>query len=375
LSHARFPARSAGSRPRVRPQSQRYRVVTSDAHGGFGISSDAWTALKADPAGYLKPRINTALAQGIAGFTTAQDGSSVLAVGGTPLQIYSKNGTLGVRSTAPLSLASITLTADARVDLASFTPSLDFGFTFGAFTLSVTGGRVRVNAPPWLPSLSLLPPPSAAELETALTRAVPRLLLSSAASAVFEAALGSGVRVVAIDPILESFGKHLISADTLGNGDTFDPAKVSDLLRAIAELAGLPAGPGLALPGNFALTASGTDVLKLTLATTAPLGGVADVQLSASIDRSLSVSPSGTLALHVGPLGNWDSLTVAFGVDRGGVSLSLAPQATPPIAPIQLLPTFSGLGSLAGAAARALLPAALDALADSAGPSTVRVMS
>ena len=47
-------------------------------------------------------------------------------------------------------------------------------------------------------------------------------------------------------------------------------------MQFIGNLAGLPAGPGLTLPGNLQLTASGAgtdaDPAKIQLATTAPIG-------------------------------------------------------------------------------------------------------
>src|SRR5439155_500991 len=71
----------------------------------------------------------------------------------------------------------------------------------------------------------------------------------------------------------------------------------------------------------------------------------------------------GLLSLHVllGGVGSsvWKGVTIAFGGSPAGVTLSLTPDGA--TSAIQILPTFSGLGTLA-AGATALLPAALDAL-------------
>ena len=69
--------------------------------------------------------------------------------------------------------------------------------------------------------------------------------------------------------------------------------------------------------------------------------------------------------------GPWKQVAVAFGVSSAGVTLSITPVTTPtPTPPIQILPTFSGLGSSAGAA-EALLLQVLDAVVTAIGPSTV----
>ena len=351
-------------------------ITTADPHGGFGISNDAWTALTTDAAGFLTPRLKTALTQSLAGFSASSDGTYAISLAAAPFQVYIRNDTAGIRTGAPFAFGgSGSLNVDAGLAISTLTPSFNLAFSFGAATLTYSAGRLTLAAPPWLDSLSLFPVPSAADLSSVFSRAVPRILLSSAAAALIEGALGPTFSVGAIDAFLESPGKSLLSSSALGDGSFLDASKITSLLQLIAAAAGSPAGPGLALPGNLQLTATGGDPLQLQLSTTAPLGGVVDLQLAALIDHALHVTPAGALTLHVAPLGKWQSLSVAFGVNASGVTLTVAPQATPPdpaIAPIQLLPTFSGLGSLAGAAAQALLPAALDALVDAIGPSVLR---
>src|SRR5262249_11176799 len=160
-------------------------------------------------------------------------------------------------------------------------PSLDLSLTLGAATLRYeqSTGRLTLTAKPWLDSLTLVPVPSAADLSVAFSRAVPRVLLSSAASALLEAVLGAGVNIAALDRLLEDPGSALVAADALGNGTSLDGAKITNLLQQIASTAGFPAGPGLSLPGNLQLTAAGTAPVQLQLSTTAPLGDVLDLQL------------------------------------------------------------------------------------------------
>ena len=351
-------------------------IATPDIHGGIGISADAWTALTADPSGFLAPRLKSALASGLAGFAGASDGSYAVSIGSSPVQLYVQNGTVGIRTTTALQLGEAgSASVDARISVSDFHPALDLSVSLGAATLTYAqSGHLSLSAPPWIDSLSLLPAPSASDLSAALNRAIPRVLLSGAMSAVLESVLGPGLRVPPLDRLFENPGKVLVAADALGNGTSLDGSRISLLLTAIANAAGLPTGPGLALPGNLQLTASGADPVQLQLSTTSPLGGIVDLQVSSEIDKSLHVKPAGTIALHLNLPGTWGAATITFGASDSGVSLVVAPEVpapNPPVPPIQLLPTFGGLGALMGAA-DALLPAALNELVDALGPSTLR---
>ena len=344
-------------------------IAAPDAHGGVGISADAWTALSADPSAYLAPRLNAALSGAVAGFSGT--GPFTRAIGDSPFEVYVTGGTIGIRTTAALSLGDFgSAQVDAALTMPGFTPSLDFTLGLGAAALTYDQSKrtLTFGAPPWVDAVTLLPGPSAAALSTALNRAVPRLLLSSALSALLEAALGPDFSVGPLDRFFESPGKALVSAEALGNGTALDGTRITALLDAIGSTMGLPPGPGLSLPGNLVVTAAGSSPAQIQLSTTAPLGDVLDLQLTASIDSTFHVTPSGTASLHLALPGTWGNATVAFGVDTAGVSLSIT-SATGPA--IQLLPTFSGLASLAGRAA-ALLPAALDQLSEAMGPSTLR---
>jgi hypothetical protein len=346
-------------------------VTATDSAQGVGISADALSALTADPAGFLAQRVRSALDRGLAGFMTSAGTGSTLPFVTTPFELYVDGPTIGLRTSGAWPLGPIgSATIDARLSLPALTPALDLSMTLGAVTLaySQASGTVTLTAPPWIDSLTLFP--TAAGLPAALNRAVPRLLLSSASSALIEASIGPGLSVAAIDAFLEAPGVHARSSSSFGNGSSLDASKITALLQTIAAAAGMPPGQGLSLPGNIQVTASGVDDVTLQFGTTAPIGGVCSFDLSARIDGAFHVSPAGAISLRV-PLPSglaWTAVTLTFGVAESGISLAFAPDAAPPIAPIQLLPNFSGLGALAGAA-DSLLPSALDALVNALGPS------
>ena len=353
---------------------QKLNVAVPDPrpNGGVGISADAFNAILADAASYFGPRLVPALNEvatappGLAGLVGPPGGPWVMQIAGLPLQVYLESGPLrlGLR-TSGLPLASnATLRFDASVTLPGLAPALDAAFQIGAFTLSYsqTTGRLTASAEPWLAPLDLVPTPSSAALTAVLNDALPRLLFSAAAGAILEGLLGPGVQIGPLDTLFSATGDFLHRPSSLGKGDGsggLDVAKLTTLLQAINRLAGFPVGPGLSLPGGLQLTASG-DPAQFQLGTTAAIGGVLGVALTATIDHLHHVTPGGTLSLTTPLTGNWPAVTITFGVDPPDVSLVVAPEG---VTPIQILPTFSGLGVLRGAA-EALLPAALDALVD-----------
>ena len=387
---------------------QALNVAVVDSHGGIGISADAFNAITADAAGYLGTQLTAALnaATSFAGFTattvvipsrgTTATPEWTLPIRGLPLEIYvlPNPWTVGLRtksagtSSTGWSIApNTTITLDANVAVPAFTPTIDATFTLGAFALhwSSANSQLTASAQPWLAPLTLLPPPSASTLQAALSNALPRLLFSGAASAVLEALVGPGLTIPPIDTFFTSMSSVLTQARALGNtaGTGLDSAKLTKLLQFIANLAGLPAGPGLTLPGDLQLTASGAgtdaDPVKVQLATTAPIGNVLDLTGGVSFDKLIHPSPTGSIALTIPPgagtlPGPWSKVTVTFGVSAAGVTLSIAPASSPATPPIQILPTFSGLGALAGAA-EALLPQVLDAAVTAIGPSTVMTLT
>jgi large repetitive protein len=334
-------------------------ITVADPHGGVALSLDTFRALTTDPKGYLGPRLGPALTQTL--------------VLPDPFHFYVDGSTAGVRtdSIAFSSLAGASV--DARVSLTSLQPSLDLTFTVGSATLQFahSTGRLTLVAPPWIDPLVLIPLPPASQIEAAFKHAIPRLLLSAAASAAIEAALETDVGIGPLVALLEDPGAFLVSTSALGDGRCLDAGRITNLLETIADLRGVVASPQLALPAGLQLGATGSDPVEVAISTATPIGGILDLQLAARIDCSRHVTPAGAATLNLALPGSWPSLAIAFGVDPSGVSLILTPQTDPPIAPIQLLPKFSGLGPLLGTAA-ALLPSALDKLVDAVDPSTLR---
>jgi hypothetical protein len=354
---------------------QSLKIVVPDSHGGMGISADAWNAITANAGIFLSSSLGTALGSGsFGGFTGPSGGPWTVALPGLPLEIYVAGPpwSAGLRTT-PAGVGGIalatntTLGFDASIAFAGFTPKLDAQLAISAFTLAFSSatGRLTASAQPWLAPLQLVPKPSAPTLTATLNNTLPRLLFSGAASALFESIVGVDFPVGPLDSFFNAPTQGIGSPTSLGGtGGGLDPAKVAQLLQAINGFLGSGAGNAWTLPGGLQLSVSGSntpaDPTTLLLATTARFGGVLDLGVSLAFDQHLHVTPGGTIAVTVSPLpgGTWTSVAVNFGVSPAGITLSVTPQ---PGSTVQLLPTVSGLSSLA-AAATALLPAALDAI-------------
>jgi hypothetical protein len=354
-------------------------IAVPDPQGIMGISADAWNAINVDVGSYLGPRLAPALDQRIAGFIGPSGGPWSLPVASLPLALYVSTtpGVVGLRTvpagTGSLPLASdVSLAIDGSISVPGFAPSLTASFRLGALGLDWSDNTLTVEALPWLAPFTLLPAPAPAALEAELDGVLPRLLFSGAASAILEGILGPGFQVPPIDTFFSSTGQVLSGSSAFGDGTGgLVAAKINNLLQLIGSAVRLPAGPGLSLPGGLSLAARGSggaaDPVALHLSTTAPLGGVVGMDLAAAFDRSLHVTPSGTLSLDLPLPGTWTGLTVAFGASPAGASLSVAPKLAG-VAPIEILPTFSGLGDSLRGALEALLPRALDELVAALGP-------
>ncbi len=349
-------------------------IAVPDPHGGTGISGDAFAAIQTDPAGYIVPQLLNAftLPGGVLGIIGPAGGPWVLPVAAGPFEIYVSNGAgwrIGVRVPSPAQITfggTAALSFDASLTIAGLAPSLDLSFNVAALTITATsGGQVSISAPPWLDPLQL--PPTASALQTALEQAIPRILLSSAVTALFESVLGPLFRVAPIDKLLGAPGSTMKGSGSLGNGTGLDSGKINSLLDTIGSALGLP-GPGLGLPGGLRLQASGTEPVTISLSATTPIGGVLTFDLDANIDSQLHMTPAGTLSVAVPVPAPWNTITVTFGISAAGVTLAFAPQGIPAI---QLLPAFSGFGALLGAA-ETLLPTALDALANALPASALK---
>ena len=205
----------------------------------------------------------------------------------------------------------------------------------------------------------LWPSPSIDDLASHFNEGLPRLLMSGALGAVL-GDLVPGLDMTALEQLLQAPGTFLTSAGALGlDGGGLDAGKLGGLLATLNSVAGLPAGPGLQLPGGISIEAAAGSTpgsATLTIATTAPIGGILQVALTAEVDSLRHVAPGGSITLETPLTGTWPHVSITFGVGASGVTLVVTPQGT---APITLLPAFSGLGALRGAAA-ALLPQALD---------------
>ena len=361
-------------------------IAVPDPHGGVGISADAFAAIQSDAAGYLGSKLASAFDAGVPGFSGPAGGPWSSQLGSFPVEVYlSQNPwSIGLRTSAGVAYTiagNAGFVFDGSLVLPSFQPKLDAGFLIGALSVvwSSATRQLIATASPWLAPITLIPPPSSATLQAALNDALPRLLFSAATSAIFESLMGPQFKVPPLDMFFSSTSGSVSQPSALGNssGSGLDSGRVTQLLQIINTALGFAPGPGLSLPGGLQLTASGagTDASPTTLqlATTALIGGVLGVTTGVSFDSLWHVKPSGSITLTIPlPGTGWTGLTITFGASDAGVSLVLAPQAAG-VAPIQILPTFSGLGALAGAA-EALLPQALDALVAAIGTSTVMTL-
>lgn len=340
----------------------------------ISLSAEAFAAIQVDAASFLVPRILNGLSSsnGLVGFSGPAVGPWALPVGSKGLQAYIAHTTgweLGLRIAPPHSItfgSTASLSFDARIRVPQLKPELDLQFIVAGTTIAYSnGGQVTVSAPPWLDPLTL--PPSAPALKTALEKAIPRILLSSAVTSLLEGMLGPVFHIAPIDKFIGAPGSTLAGSGSLGTGSAFDATKINQLLQMIGTAISAPAGPGLTLPGKLQLTAAGADPLVFTLGTTERLNGILDLAVTLGIDSLRHVTPGGTASLHLPLPGTWGDIVITFGVSQAGVTLIVTPTGTPPI---QLLPTFSGLGALAAGGA-SLLPAALDELAGALPPSTI----
>ncbi len=348
-------------------------VAVPDPHvaGSFGLSADAWSAIALDAGSYLGPRLGAALNTGIAGFTGT--GPWTLGVGGLPLELYValSPAQAGFRTAGIALGSSASLAFDLAVQVPQFTASLNATFQIAAFQMQWTNGTLSVSAAPWLAPLGLIPAPTAAVIEAALSNALPRLILSGAFTAVLEGILGPGFQVPPIDSFFSSPGQSMEGPSAMGSGSGLSAPKINQLLQIIGHVLHNPGGTGLNLPANIQLVAEGTgtaaDPTSLHLHTTAPIAGIFGFDLSAAIDSSFHVTPSGQVTVNVVLPGDWQGLLITFGASPTAVSLSIAPTLAG-IPPIQILPQFSGLGDFLRGALEALLPTVLDAVVTELGP-------
>ncbi len=303
-----------------------------------------------------------------------------MAVPGMPADVSVTAGpwTLGLRThTGGINLGGPALSLDAGITLPQLVPRLDVGLRRGPInvTASLPAGTLILDAPPWVSHLQLLPTGSGTAQPAALQELAPRILLSSALSALLKLATGPEFDIGPIDALLADAGAWLSGSGALGAGRAgggtpplgFDAAKITAILNGIASSAGLTTGPGIVLPAGISVGVSGSDPLHIAVLTTTPILGVLDLGLSLDIDHLRHVTPGGTASLHLALDGGatWPGVTITAGVSTGGLSLTVTPDGG---GTITLLPTFSGLGAFAQAGA-ALLPKVLDEIVNNLGPN------
>jgi hypothetical protein len=311
-----------------------------------------------------------------------------------------------VLGTLPLSGGAVGLQGSVSLPLATLAPAAEVSLAAGPLTLawSTATHSLTLQAPPFLDAIRLVPAPDAATVGAAINGAAPALLVSSAVSMLAQALAGSSLggqfTMGPIANFLAAPGQFLLNALAVSPRTPdagFDATKVNDLLALISQALDIPSPssatppglgsatppPGLMLPAGLELSASGggSSPLILTLQTTAAIAGVVEASLALSIDHLLHATPSTsylnlTLALPDLPgtstlPASWGQVKISFGVGGPqGVTLSITPHvdASPQPQPIQILPTFSGLGALLGDA-EALLPSVLNATLTAVSPA------
>lgn len=348
-------------------------LLCTDVNGVVGLSNDAFTALRTDPVGYLRARVPAALARstGWAGLTAdeALEGAYAWAPPGSPYALFARrqspSGTwrVGIETdTARTPSHATNVGLDVNIALPGFDPTVEVFLNLDAVSLHyrTADGTVSLSAPPWLEDVVLWPTPTLDELAADLDDALPRLLMSGALTGLL-GEIVPGLKLALLEALVRNPGEFLASDAALGvGGGGLDFSKLSRLLAVLNDALGLPAGPGVQLPGDVSIVAGagaepGSAALAVT--TTAPIGGVLGVGVTLDVDRLRHVTPGGSVTITTPLTGIWPSVSITFGVGPDGVTLVVTPQG---VDPITLLPEFSGLASLRGSAA-ALVPAVLDA--------------
>ena len=343
---------------------RRLEIVTDDGQ----IAADALSAIRADPIGFLEPRLFDALGDGsLLGLAGPNDaGEWTYQTTGIPLEIVltARPWRVGVRTVidaAATDDATFSLTASAFVD-ASLAASWQLGATLGPVSIGTDSASrdLNISAPPWLQPANLVNPP--ADLRDQVVVAARRLMVSSATSALIEGALGSNVVISPIDQLLSD--PFAWFANALGDGGRPSAAKVTAALNALADALSFSHGRGIMLPANIELWAEDgpADVLiahvsasPLASATIGSIGAV----VSLSIDRTGHVTPAATVSLTANTSGSWGNVSLVVADDATGIRAWLTTSAQPP--GVDLYPT-PNLGALASSAATYLLPAILDEL-------------
>lgn len=287
---------------------------------------------------------------------------------GVQLSLDPDAGELRLRTTDAIVLAEpLRAELDLTLDAATMTPRVTGAVTAGAAELRIRSTTdVTLAIPPWLDPL-----PLAGADPAAIGRALGARLPRTALSAVVSLLLGphTTAAVGPVDLLVTDPAAWLRGAAALGDGGRLDPSKIGELLRTVAEALGVDAADGIALPGGYRLRVEDADPPRLVLSGTLGDGDTTlDVDVAAELPADGPPTVGGTVTVAVPLGGDWGPIAVGFSLERGTVGLVVTTANT---GPIRLLPSVDGIGVLLTGAA-ALLPRALQAIADGVAASPVR---
>ncbi|MDK1361917.1 hypothetical protein QNO00_16825 [Arthrobacter sp. zg-Y1219] len=297
-----------------------------------------------------------------------------------PLRLSLDDTTMVVRLET---VEDITLTEPFQVgghidfDTRTLAATLDVSLFAGPTVLRrTTDGTITVSGAPYIASPIVMRPFDGAVLQSRLVELIPDLAVSAVVTAVLGDMASSGISVPPISALVRDPVGWLSSTAALGTATgLLDGDTINDLLRTIAGALGLDDALGLALPGGFLLTASGSDPLHVQLSgafvedsdvvsATVRLG--LDLRTAGPVPDDVQVTPAGDITIDLTLPGDWGDLSIAFGVAASGVRLVVTPDN---VGQIQLLPTVTGLGELLGTAGAALVPKVLQEITDALMPN------
>jgi hypothetical protein len=284
-------------------------------------------------------------------------GSFTLGLGTFPLELNLDvaAGTLRLRSTDDLVFADpFHAGLDVSLSIASLRLTAAAHLAAGPVALNATtDGRLTVTAAPWVDEV-VLRPLDPATLERHLLDLVPTTAISAAVTVLLGSRVAGALRPV--DALLRDPVGWLRRTDVFGTAaGGIDGGKINDLLKTLADAAGLDATDGLQLPGDYLVSASGTDPARLSLSGTfgSPTTATLHVHIAVDVHEDRHVTPAGAVTAAIALPGDWGVVTIAFTLDTTGVGLVVTPSQN--VHPIRLLPNVDGLGVLIGGAV-ALLP-------------------
>ena len=358
-------------------------LLVPDGAGGLALSLAELGTVAAQPIARLGPRLPASLdvladaigaIRGAGPSWTVQLASAPieLTLQGEPWAIQLRTYDPGTGADTLEIAPSLSVAAEAELSLPDFASSATASLQLAGANLSWASstGAVTLTAPPWLETIQLTSPPPPEVMRSALTDQLPLIVASAVLSGAFGSLAGGNTRVHGIERLLTSPGDWFLSPDGLGaaDGSGFDTGAIAALLEAIASALELQGAGAIRLPGGLEVTTTGSDPLTVALDGTIPLNGTGDeleISLELQIDRSLTVTPSGSGSLRLAlPGSGWSGVDIGFGSDPEGIALSVTPTNGDRI---DLLPNFSGFGSLL-ASASSLLASLLQAMLDELAP-------